>query len=576
MQPSKYAPDVGGVRCDNPGSASDRAAKWWIAVGMFLFVLGIYVLTSPGRIDIVDGQARFDVAYNWLVNGRPIIKDSWIGPFMGVPGRDGLRYAYYGAPGSIFAMPLVGLGLLTSAPAIQPSQFLFSLTSSIFGAAIAPILFLFYLELGVTTRKALVWTLVSSFATYLWPISNSTFDNAQHALFAVTSVYLGFLSARRKSVAYALAGGSMAGVLFLYQEYFLLIVPALALSVLELPTGNTGTLATPKSTIRRLFSAIKRPLNQARDLVRAAWSGPGEGRSSCIRYVLFLAAVGVGVILSFAYNDLRFGSWLENGKVKSITANAYPLFGNPLPGFLTLLASPGKSIFLYSPTIVLAILGMRFFWKRQPEIALAVVLSTLPLIAFLSCICFVGGDWCWGPRYLTPLLPLWALTLPFIQLNRFRRRLVALILGVSFVVQIMALSVENQRFFFQSGFRDYFWAEDAWVYFKHSALLARVDELLSLSAGPPPTAKFFNSIPLPDWSTYTLLGPPPTLDRSLAPTWMRNYQIYYLPRPWPLWISYRPEQLRPINRNAWLLGLLGMSGLGVGLVILGIQRREYQ
>lgn len=576
MQTRNHAFDLERVLSDTSGSRADRNRKWWIAGGLFLVVLSIYALTSPGRIDIVDGQARFDVAYTWLIDGRPALKDNWIGPLMGVPGRGGLRYSYYGAPGSIFAMPLVGLGLFTSAPAIQPSQFLFSLTSSIFGAAIAPILFLFYLELGVTTRKALVWTLVSSFATYVWPISNSTFDNAQHAFFVFAAVYFGFLSARRKSVAYALAAGSMAGILILYQEYFLLIVPAIGLSVFKWSASETECAAKPASTMRRLFWAAKRTSDQTTELLRAAWNGPGEARSSCIRYVLFLAAVGVGVILSFAYNDLRFGSWLENGKVQSITANAYPLFGNPLAGFLTLLVSPGKSIVLYSPAVVFAILGVRFFWKRHPETALAMVLSTLTLIAFLSCICFVGGDWCWGPRYLTPLLPLWALAFPFIQLNRLRSRLVVLIVGISFGVQVMALSVENQRFFFQNGFRDHFWAEDAWVYFKHSALFARVDELLSLSAGPPPNAKFFNSIPLPDWSTYTLLGPPPTLDRSLAPTWMRNYQIYYLPRPWPLWISYRPERLRPINRNAWVLGLLSMSGLGVGLVVLGIRRKEYQ
>src|SRR5258708_34504253 len=100
-------------------------------------------------------------------------------------------------------MPVVWLGLYTSSPEIQPSQFLFSLTSSIFGAGIAPILFLFYLELGATTRKAFAWTMVSSFATFIWPASNTTFDNAQHAFFPLPSVYLGFLGAPSKSATYA-------------------------------------------------------------------------------------------------------------------------------------------------------------------------------------------------------------------------------------------------------------------------------------------------------------------------------------------------------------------------------------
>ena len=48
------------------------AAKWWIASGIFLLVVGVYGLSGPGRIDMVDGQIRFDVTYNWLATGRPI------------------------------------------------------------------------------------------------------------------------------------------------------------------------------------------------------------------------------------------------------------------------------------------------------------------------------------------------------------------------------------------------------------------------------------------------------------------------------------------------------------------------
>jgi hypothetical protein len=562
------------------GQTSGQGSKWWLASGIFLFVLALYVLTSPGRIDIVDGQARFDVTYNWLVIGRPIVRDQLIAPFMSVPGRHAFRYSYYGAPASIFAMPLVWLGLLTSAPAIQPSQFLFSLTSSIIGAGIAPILFLFYLELGLTRRRAFAWTMVSSFATFIWPASNTTFDNGQHAFFALAAVYLGFLGARRKSATYAAFGGLMAGVLVLYQEYFLLIIPALALSTLAWKLEDSSfapaPAARPEAIVWRVVSHLKQTFQAPLTLVRAAWDRPGEARSSCVRYCLFLAGVSVGVVLSFAYNDLRFGSYLENGKMRSITANAYPLFGNPLAGFLTLLVSPGKSIFLYSPPIVLGILGMRSFWRRHPETAVAIILASLSLVLFLSCICFVGGDWCWGPRYLAVLVPLWALAFPFVSFNRIRRELVIAIVALGLLVQVMALSVENQRFFLERGFQDYFWAEDPWVYFKYSALFARVGEAVSLSEDVPPNAQFFNSLPIPEWTTYTILGPPRYVPRYLAPSWIRNYQIYFIPRPWPLWMSYLPPRLRPVNLDAWLVGLLSLAMLGTGFICRGFQKRECQ
>jgi hypothetical protein len=560
------------------GPTKRPGSNWWIASGVFLFVLALYALTSPGRIDIVDGQARFDVAYNWLVTGRPIIRDHSIKHYMGVPGRHEFTYSYYGAPGSVFAMPLVWLGLVTSAPAIQPSQFLFSLTSSIFGAGIALILFLFYLELGVMKRRAFAWTMVSSFATFIWPASNTTFDNAQHAFFALAAVYLGFLGARRKSAVYAAGGGLMAGVLVLYQEYFLLIIPALALSTLEWRPASSSSvpasIAKPGSLLP-VVSARKQTFRAAWTLIRAAWEGPGESRSSCLRYGLFLAAVSVGVLLSLAYNDLRFGSYLENGKVRSITANAYPLFGNPLAGFLTLLVSPGKSIFLYSPPIVLCIMGMRSLWRRQREIAVAILLASLLLVLFLSCICFVGGDWCWGPRYLAVLVPLWALTFPFISFNRVRRELAVAIIGVGVLVQVMALSVDTQRFFLEKEFHDYFWAEDHWVYFKCSALFTRLGETVSLSEGPPPNAHLFNSYPVAEWGA-DMFAVPRRGPRWLARTWIRDDKMFFIPRPWPLWMPYLPPRARSVNPDAWLVGLLSLAMLGTAFICRGFQKRECQ
>ena len=569
---SRFAPPAPEIH-----HGSEPRGRWRIATGIFLLVLSVYVLTSPGRIDIIDGQTRFDVAYNWIVNGRPVIRDPWIGPHMGVVGRDGLRYSFYGAPGSVFALPLVWLGIQTGGPDIQPSQFLFSLTSSIFGAGIASLLFFFYLELGVTTRKALIWTLVSSFATYVWPISNSTFDNAQHAFFALAALYFGFLSARRRSPAYAALGGLMAGVLFLYQEYFLLIVPALAISTLKFTGADDSSASrSPRqqdSRVGRVIATAKRAFQAATAILRGAWNGLGDARSSGARYCAFIAATGVGVFLSLAYNDYRFGSWFDNGKVSQVVHSAVPFFGNPIAGFLTLLVSPGKSVFLYSPALILGVIGVRQWWRRKPELFVAVAASSLILVGFISCITFAGGDWCWGPRYLTLLLPLWALGFPFVVGVNVRRELAVAVIAVGFLVQAMALSVENQRFFFERGLNDYFWAEDSWTYFKRSALFARPEEVASLSQGVPPTARLFNSIPIPDWSTYTILGPPVNLPRRLTPLWIRDYKIYFLARPWPLWMWWLPPSIRPVNILAWLTALSSVALAGIGLIYQGLQRR---
>ena len=544
-------------------------------LGVFLVVLGIYVLTSPGRIDIIDGEARFDVTYNWLVRGRPIFTDPWIGPLAGVPGRDGQLYSYYGAPPSIVAMPLVWLGIHVYRSAIEPTQFLFSLTSSILGAAIAPVLLLLYLELGVRLRTAILWTLVSSFATLVWPVSNSTFDNAQHAFFALAALYCAYLSAKRQSKTLAVLGGLLAAVLIFYQEYFVLLVPFLALATLEWtpkdnPPGVPST-TTSESALTRADGAMKRIFRSALDLVREAWDVQGDARSACVRYAFFLGTSAMGVVLTLAYNDYRFGSWFANGK--RFHAGP-PVLGSPVMGLLTLLVSPGKSIFLYSPALVLGLLGFGQLRRRAPELAGAIAASSVALIMFFSFISFAGGDWCWGPRYLTPLLPFFALAFPFAANLKLNRGVIVTVVALGLLVQVLALSVENQRFFFERGLNDFFWAENPTFYLTHSALFARFSEVLSLRQGVPATARFFTPVPQTDLATYALLGPLPPIPRNLAPLWMRNFKIFYLPRPWPLWMSYLPAERRPIEMSNWIVGLAGVSLLGSILVLLGLRTKE--
>jgi hypothetical protein len=485
-----------------------------------------------------------------------------------------LHYAAYGAPGSVFAMPLVWLGLFIGAPSLMPSHFLFSMMSPVFGAGVALILFLFYLELGVTRGEALAWTAVSSFATYIWSISASAFDNPQHTFFVIALVYFAYLGSRRKSWIYAVVAGLCAGILFLYQEYFVLVIPGLALATLQWPLQTNSITAVetakPESAAGRVLWTVRRTFQAACAFIRTAWSRPGDARSSLMRYSLILAGMCVGIGLSLAYNHLRFGSWLYSGKMRPDSLQPRHLLGNPLIGFLTLLVSPGKSIFLYSPTVIFGILGIHQLWRRKPELVAAIGASTLILVLFLSCIVFAGGDWCWGPRYLTPLLPLWALAFPFMAGFTAKRYLVPAIVAAGALAQLLGLSVENNRFFLEEGLYPFFWVNDPWFYFKHSAFFARFGEAISLSKGVPPTAQLLSTIPVSKAASGNA-----NLPRAIVSQW-KDFKIYFLPRPWPLWMQAVPSALRPVDMGAWLVGLLSMTVLGGGLTYQGLKEGERQ
>jgi hypothetical protein len=556
-----------------PVDGNSGCANLGLAAGVFFAVLAVYVLVNPGHIDLIDGQIRYEVTMNWLLLGRPIVLDPGLVRLMGATQPNGSTYSHYGAGASVAAMPLVWLGTFHDDPPGEATRFMFSLTTSIFGALAAGILYLFYAELGVPARRALAWTGVAAFTTLLWPASETIFDNAQHACLVLLAVLLGFVSSKRRSTHFAMLGGLVAGLLLTYQEYFVLIIPLLAFSTFDSNFGvRDGRKGRARALLRPFRLLLKLDVQGAiREFKSPLGLSPEEVSAfhhACRRFGFFLLATLVGAALALDYNYLRFGSVLDSAKLRHGAHHDYPLFGNPLSGLLTLLVSPGKGILFYSPPIVLGIAGIRRLWRHKPQVAFIVVAVSAVLVLFISTISFPGGEWCWGPRYLTPLVLLWALAFPFIPIKFTQKRgMVTSIVGLGLIVQCMAVSVENQRFFFERGLEDFFWAKDPWFYFKHSALLARPGEALALIKGPPPGASFFNSYNNPP--TYTTLGPPKGVPRSQAPSWMRRFKVFYVPRPWPFWMWTIPPDQRAINMNAWLAGLFGVALLGFALLRRG-------
>ncbi len=268
-------------------------------------------------------------------------------------------------------------------------------------------------------------------------------------------------------------------------------------------------------------------------------------------------AAGLGLVVWAGLNNFRFGHPLISGK----GTNHPDPFGNPLVGMAGLLVSPGKSIFLYSPLAVLGILGVYRLARREPRLGQAIAAASVAYLMLISSLSFWGGDWCWGPRYIVVILPLLALGLPFIRHDRAGRATVRTLVASGLAIQLLGISVDQHRFFYERSLPDFFWAADRSFYFRHSALLARPGELLSMvRQGLPAEATRFRPGPYPDGLTYAVFGP--GQQGAPQPLWMRHYAVFWLPRPWPLWMPAIPEARRPIDLTTAMALMAGMAVAG--------------
>lgn len=180
----------------------------------------------------------------------------------------------------------------------------------------------------------------------------------------------------------------------------------------------------------------------------AHWHGGRPGHRLVLYAVLPLLTASV---LLLAGNWYRFGSPWATG-YGQWTAERALFTSQPAEGLVGFIIDPQKSVFLYFPVLLLAVFGMRSFWRQWPLPFAFACLSFL--FMYLLCSWFVNwrGDWCLGPRYLLFVLP--ALGLPLTVLFRPEARcpgFVRLFSGGILVASLLTvnspMSIHGESFF---------------------------------------------------------------------------------------------------------------------------------
>lgn len=533
-----------------------RSTVWALRLtGLCLFVFGVIALSSPGRIDVVDGHTRYDVGRSLVEHGDSIVRDpnAW---FAVLPGRNGQRYTNYRFPHSVVAAAAILVSDFSGPVTEVRRHFFFSLSGAVLAAAIALSYACWFRRMGHEDTAALLWAAGGIFCTPIWFYSTTTFDDVLGSLAIVAAVVFALILAQRWPGAAASVSGLFLGFAFNCKPPLVLFAPV---------------------------------------AIAAMWHSQADTAQRRKQIGAVCVGLALGVIAYKAYDLWKFppGTWATLDAVQGAFAGLWP--GNVLAGFLSLLISPGVGSVWYWPAIIIALYGLAM-WHGSPShrrFAWAVGLSALAFLLFVSSIRFFSGEPGWGPRYLTPVFAILWLLVP-VGAARIGKVASALLLAMSLAVQIAGLSVDTMRFF--SGDRE---AEasrflvDPWLYFDlaWSQLLTRPGQVAEIATYDGPAATAFCPAPEPtlpwyvfvlgswqasadvhDVSCSTASGGPDVSNpvarlreyaRSRKPLDPRTCHVINSFRPW--WAAYRylPPGEVPVSldRTANLLLLTAAAGL---------------
>lgn len=387
-----------------------------VAINLFIFFASAYLLTAS-IVNICNtdaGQLRLEVV-------RSIVErfDVSVPEGTGIIGIDGREYSWVGIGSAIVAIPFYIIAKLSG----SPPENAVSVINLLVGAATAVTVFLFSISLGYSKHSSVLVSNFYGLGTMAWPLAKQPFDHTVETFFVLNSAYFIHCYTGNRKIRYLILSSISLGFAFITRHTSLLSMPLLLVLITAPYLEKTDFKGTLKSFIREivLFS------------------------------IFFIPFVG----LSFWYNYYRFGSAFETGYTLMATRLGLDFFTGTslLTGLSGFILSPGKGLFYYSPIAILFFFSIRPFVRRHRAISTGFVVIIASYLLFMSKNIYWHGDWAWGPRYILVIMPF--LIIPVAELvdsrtwqeKSFLKLLTYAIFAVSLTIQLIAISVDFQKYF---------------------------------------------------------------------------------------------------------------------------------
>jgi hypothetical protein len=416
---------------------TSRWARWWcdplfllcLAAGLLAFVV------QSGELGSADTTHRLQTTH-WLWTSEPqVFRNEY--PEFGLHGRGGQIFSWYGIGQSLLMLPsdIVGTWIahwhIFSGYEDDPSvrSIFVSYTMNILVNVLTAVIALRFLrQLRFNIKESVAGVLALLFCTTHLHYTQNMMENN----------YIMVLT---------LAG-------FSYQYEWLQTQSRRALLI--------GSCALGFDLLIRVTTAL--------DLIAAGvfllaviWFKQIRGRPLRAKFASY-CTIAVPVYAFFtlierAYNYYRFGSWTQTyipifsreqrAQDPSLPAS-FPWSTPFHDGFFGALFKPEKSIVLFDPLLILALILIVWLWKRLgTEVrayALTSVLLLLGYISFYARYTYWAGDFAWGDRYVSTAVEMVALlSVPLLMtfrgsLGRWMWRAGVVLIAISFLIQLASLT----------------------------------------------------------------------------------------------------------------------------------------
>ena len=339
-----------------------------LAAAIFVIVLCVYVTTTGGSY--ATDLASYEVTKNLVQHGSFAMSHNVLDT-EAERGVDGRYYAPVGIGHPVFGVPFYLMSkLVQSALPIQVGKpesidkAAVVVGSTLAAALCAPVVFLFAWRLTRGIPGALFATFGLAFGTVLWPYSKFGFNAPLATACLLWSTYWTWRGVREGQRHLVVLGGTMLGCALLTRH--------------EMVIGAVPLLAW------------------------IAFESGGSASNVFRRLAPFGVPVTIAVTIWMSYNLARFGNPLDTGLLRDPNVR----FDTPfLVGMQGLLASPGRSLFLYSPLTLVGAAGLFVLARRDRASAWLFGGMGIVFVLLISRMHQWDGGESYGPRYLVPAIP---------------------------------------------------------------------------------------------------------------------------------------------------------------------------